>query len=483
MDGAFSGSDGDADAFLARLVSEIAGLGVGRALTIVEFSPGHANVWEVRLDRSGTPRVRYWTKPWTDLSDASELSRQELHDFIQPEDPSRLMFVRSGDGGYDSYDGLAVDLARPQFRAAPLYRCDEAADDLIGAATASVPLVQWYELAVLRRTVSGRLIPTGQLLFPPGARRGDHPRQFTIQCEQADDQGTVFAVLARDDDEDPPAYGLVSLESARLTPGAHDVTATLVRPGKVRFRVDGLAGLTSPDPRTWFEILAAVPERLPPSAPVHLITVVELCGPERLFLQRIDCAERLVETIAAEARGTVSYSLAGYASHAFARMETDIPVEVLSWAGSAHAMLGALGHLGSQGALSDGSQHAAKLECALHQVSVRLAGSGAQAARPVVVTIGSRPPFPAKQEHISEILPCPNRKDWRQDLRQLSDKYPGIAFGAIHDGYPEVEAWKHLGSDARSRPDAFDVRQFTVNLGLLSPTTQFVPLPLTEQRG
>ena len=479
MNGAFEGID--SEVFLVRLVKEIRGLPFGKVLTIAEFASGHVAVWEVRTDQGGTPRVRYWTESWTSLCDEEgTLSRRKLLEFTQPEDPTRMLLTRSGAGG--RYDGQALEFAGATYGAAPAFRCTDSVDDMLDKAITRIPLPQWYELVVLRQTAAGRLVPTGQLLFAPEARRGDLPREFRIRCEPADEHGIVFAVMARDDDDDPPEYRLVSLESARIPAGIYEVTATLLGPGRVRF--DGLPEQLRPDHRNWLEVVATVPERLIRFGPAHLVLAIELCGPTGAFGQRIDCAERLVQCVATDAEGPVNYSVIGYAAHSFyGRVEEDEPVQVLAWADSGQAALSALGRLSRRGASTGGNPHAAKLECALDQITRRLSEEDTSQGRPVVVTLGSRSPYPPRLDLISEILPCPQKKDWRRAFGRLRDNHSGTAFGAIHDGPADLDIWKSLGSHARGHPDAVDMRQFAVELGLLSSTAQYVPFPLTEAGG
>jgi hypothetical protein len=62
-----------------------------------------------------------------------------------------------------------------------------------------------------------------------------------------------------------------------------------------------------------------------------------------------------------------------------------------------------------------------------------------------------------------------------------------MTFGAIRDGddtgdqagyNPVDEVWRRLGSEAYARVGAFNPRPFAVDLGLASPTMQYLPFPL-----
>jgi hypothetical protein len=477
----FEGFDPHDEVFCQRIIGGLSGLGADEALTIAEFGPGQLTVWEVRQDQAGTPRWFAWPASWPEFTEEGELSWRKLRDFIAPEIAARLMLVHEpGIGSADNVGYAALALAKQIYPTAPSIRLSRPVSELIAEAAVRVPLCQWYELAALRQAESGKLIPTVQPLFPPGARRGDK-RPFTIWTEQADDPSVCFVVLAREDDADPPDYRVVSLESASLPPDEYRLTATLLRPGRVRF--DGLSEPLSADDRSWDDVLGAVPGRIIRHLPAHLIIAIELCGPQPLFDQRVDCAQRLIEAIEAGPGGPVSYSLVGYGAHAHARMTQDLPVEELCWADSAPIALGALAALGKRRAQTEGSDLAAKLECALHHVHRRLpAGASSAAGRPALVAIGTRPPFLHAQD-LSDALPCPQGLDWRKAINGLTERHDGIALGAIYDGYPVVDAWASLGSHARARPSAFDARQFALDLGLLSQLQPAMPLPLIEDGG
>ncbi|MBO0805324.1 MAG: hypothetical protein J2P25_19880 [Nocardiopsaceae bacterium] len=445
------------------------------------------------------PSATFFPSPWQEtLTTGGELAADKLADRIRPEDPGRLLLVHvtpretvSAPGAEGSAGLAAVALAQAQQRYpdAPVFHLREPAGDLISQAIAPIrreaaaaPLAQWYELAAVREGPGGTLIPTTQRLFPPGVSRGAPPRRFTFWVAPAEDPRTVFAVLARDDETEPPAYTVMSMESAPLAPGRHDVTATLLRPGKVRFAGESLPKPLEPEPRTWAEVRAAVPRQIPRSAPAHLTIALELCEPQVLFAQRVDCATRLIEDIGDGATAPVRYSLVGYGSHAPARMARETQIEEACWADDAPAALGALDRLRDRGALADGSAHGAKLECALHHIKRRLATDGTTWERQVLVTIGTRPPFPWAQDG-SDALPCPWGLHWRSALKAMAERHDGMAFGAVYDGEPTTEAWEHLGSDARGLPSGFHARRFGMTLGLIGQGLPAFPLPLILDGG
>jgi hypothetical protein len=487
------------EAILADLTQDIARLPVGNALTIAEFTASGVMVWKVRPDSSGIPRVRYWRYDWSSLRSWDVLSEGEVLDRIRPEDESRIVLARTGSqppghqtNGADPDERDAdrgYGIARDKYPQATAFRAPVSVDDLLSEATALVPLPSslWYELVVVRRRHSGRLELTAQQLFLPGARRGD-TRPFTIRCAASDEHGTAFAVVARDA---ALSFELLSMASARIPPGTYDVTATLLRPGLVRF--DGLPATLRSDSRNWLDIRAALPDSLDVIAPPHLIVAVERCGSADVVRARVDRAAQLIDQVRI-ASGSVTCSLLSYASHSHDRSTPDEPVTVLAWQeNKAHLLERRLRSLYERDPAPALYPRAAQVECMLAEVERRLGEPGAAAAgRPVVVTIGNKPAFPPRIDPRTGIIPCPARNDWRAISTRLADDHLGIAFGVIRDddadgddgsADPAGDIWRRLGADGGASLDALDPRRFAIALGMLSATTQHVPLPLAISEG
>ena len=249
-------------------------------------------------------------------------------------------------------------------------------------------LTQWYELVVLRRTRSGRLVLEGCRLFPPSAQPGDR-QPFTIRCEPSDGNGTVFAVVTCDP---PRNFRLVSIESVSLTPGCYDLTAELTQPGLIRFH--GLPSEPRVDHRSWQDLIAAIPSRIDLYRPAHLVCVVEVSGIADQVQERLSRIEQLIRLMAAEER-ELSVSLISYGAHSFDRKVPEEPVQTLTWAAASDEVLSALGNLSDREVTDTGYARAAQLECALTKVAERLTG---RHGRPVLVTVGSRPAFPHRME-------------------------------------------------------------------------------------
>ena len=480
------GEDPESREFFRRLVGETEHLSPDEVLTVAELMPERATRWELRFDTIGAPHVTASSVPWADLAEpGGGLSPAKLQDHVRPVTPGRLLVAyarpaaaAAGQESTPTSQALAaLGLVTRLHQDVPAYHVATSVSDLIREARKDFRLVLRYQLAMLRPRQDGTLIMTTQRLFPPGARRGDQ-RTFPVWIEPAEDPRTAFVVLALDDDADRPDYRVVSLQSAQLPPGPLQVTATLVRPGLVRF--DGLPEPLSDDRRSWPEVEAAVPGEIPVANSAHLVIALELCGPQLQYAQRVDCAIRLVQEVADGARASVRYSVIGYGSHAFPRMMDEPPIEQLCWSEEAPIALATLSKLRHRQALTSGSAHGAKLECALHYVAGRLATDSLDDERPVLVTIGTRPPFPHAQG-MGDALPCKRGLNWRKTLRDMIDRHDGIAFGAVYDGEPVAEAWRHLGSHARGLPSGFASRQFAAALGLITPALSAIPLPLTRE--
>lgn len=499
---ASAADDPGAEAVVAGLTRDITRLPLGEALTIAEFGVSGVAIWKVRPDSSGIPRVWYREHDWSSLRTwAGRLNEGELLDRLRPEDETRVVLARTGPvepmddpAEQDTRDAdRAYNVARSKYPDARYFRSPRPVDDLLEAATARVPLPPslWYELVLLTRRPSGRLELTVQQLFLPEAVRGD-TRGLTVRCAASDQNGTAFVVAAR---RAASSFELVSVASARVPAGIYEVTATLLRPGKVRF--DGLPVMPREDGRNWLDIQAALPESLDEIGPVHLIAAIERCGPAEVVAERVDRAGQLIREVRGGADGPVSVSLVTYASHSHDRRTDDEPVTVLAWQEtSAVAIERRLRTLSGRDPAPALYPHAAQVECMLAEVARRLrqAGSARQAAgRPALVVLGDKPPFPHRVDPRSGILPCPLRHDWRTLFRGLAEDHPGLAFGVVRDvaadddpgdqDDPAGDIWRLLGTDASATLAGFDARSFAGRLGLLIAVPQYLPLPLAIPEG
>jgi hypothetical protein len=448
-----------------------------------DASLGAALTSAVKAAEHSTVRARQWAELIADAGRDTDHDRmrrwgQRLADGIHDDDLTQYLADLINDASLDN-GTLNIALGQRGEGNRLMGRYDEAPADF-----KRVPLPQAYDLVVLRRTQSGRLELGTQPLFLPGARRGDIQR-FTVRCLPAGETGTVFAVVASDT---PGDFRLISIAAANISPGRYDLTATLLPPGPLdRIRLDGLPVELRTDYRSWQEIVASTPGRLP--GPTHLIVAVEICGSAAKVEARIDQASRLISHVASSTQGQVRFSLLSYGSHSPARRIDDVPVTILSWGDGNHDTLErSLQWLRARGPAISPYPRAASIECMLAEVSRQLSEQQTPASRPVLVTIGSRPAFPHRVNPVTHIVPCPLRNDWLAILRQLRDDHPEVTFGAIHDGKPDdpqqdmaYDIWQFLGAHARAQVTSeSDVRRFATDLGLASPGLQYIPLPLAD---
>jgi len=337
-----------------------------------------------------------------------------------------------------------------------------------------------YELVALRRAAGGQLELATIPLFGPGARSGDH-RRFRIRCALSDEHGTVFAVAAC---ERPHGHRLMSVQSGQIPPGSYQPTAELVQPGTVSFR--DLPVTLREDRRRWGDIVAQIPDRLERVRPTHLILAIETSGVTDHVGERIDRARQLVRRAVDGANGAngaddqLRVSLLSYGPHAVPDREADAQVRTLAWADTSENALTEIAMLAEQGAAPLGYWRAAQLECLLTELASRVSNAD---GRPVLVTIGSRPAFPARVDLASEIIPCPRKRNWMTAWQFLRENL-GFAFGAITDhGRQDEDIWACLGSTAFAPLSAVDPWRFAAKLGLAAATRQTLPLPLIEPEG
>ena len=480
----------DDEAVVSRLSGDIGRLNAGGTLIIAEFHTIRTTVWRVELDECGTPHVRRESRNWDALRERGPRDGPALIASIQPGDGALLVLARTGPrAGERLAEGAAdraLDVVRAAYPQARTVYSEAPIADLLEEAIDRVPLPSstWYELVLLTRTRTGRIEFTAQQLFLPEAQRGD-TRTFTVRCEASDENGTVFAVAARNAAFE---FQLMSMQSACVPPGTYTIKATLLRRGVVHF--DGLPVAPREDERSWLDVVATVPERLEIVGPAHVIVAIEACGTVADLQARVDRASQLIADVAAGTDSSVRFSVLTYGAHVHERRVSDEPVAVLCWAeADADQLSRSLNWLKARQPARPGRSPGAQVECLLAEVADLLREpEAASAGRPVLVMVGGRPAFPPRVDGVSGFLPCPARQDWRLLLAGLGRTHSGMSFGAIRDGDddddglfregPSDDVWRMLGSSAYARAGAFNPRPFAVRLGLLSPTVQYLPFPL-----
>lgn len=345
-----------------------------------------------------------------------------------------------------------------------------------GDRPAAGALTEEYGLVALSRSRSGSLHFDRVPLFGPGARTGNTV-SFTVRCLPSDDSGTAFATFAESPAAPDARPRLLVMQSGKIPPGTYELTAELLHPYPGHVRLRGLPVTLRDDPRSWDEIMAAVPPRLPAGAgPAHLIAAVEISSEPAMVLKRIMRVGALFEHVAESSADPTSYSVITYGPHHINNNRDtypEIPVRMLAWAVSVEPALHTLAGLAHHGALPNGYPHAAQLECMLAELANRLTG---REGRPVLVTAGWRPPHPPRIDPGTRYIPCPEHNDGLAIRSWLKGRHPGMGFGAIRDPGPKDDLWEQLGSYLTN--DTFYAPDFAARFRLTGQPVQLLPLPL-----
>jgi hypothetical protein len=447
------------------LSDELARLTGTTRFTIAEFGAIGATVWRVYRDENGTPKAEQPRVRASALKDPDTFYREVDPAFI----------VRTAISLPDELLDLLPGTSR-----VPVYECRTPLVDQLRKAISDSPLVLGYELAVLRevpagRTNAGRLILTGQSLFPPGVKQG-HRTVVRVRCEPTDGDGTIFAVVTRERRPDVPpnaqALRPVHIQSAVVPSDTYDVTAVLTRPGRVL-----LQGLPAPLDKfsgSWDSLRHQVPDRLAAPEPIHLVCLIEVSGGGDRLELRIDRLSQLIDEAAGGA-GQLSVSVVAYGPHAVAWTVDEQPVAMRAWAASSARAEQELRALAGQKSDEREYRRAAQLECALEAVGRHLSHED---GRPVIVTAGGRPPHPHAMDTRTTIIPCPDRVNWKWQLDRIGAL--GASFGALRDQGARGEVWRSLGQDVMATvDDPVDMQDFATRLGL-HEAAQTVPFPFVD---
>lgn len=447
------------------LSDELARLTGNARFTVAEFGATGSTIWRLYRDENGTPRAEQPRVRPAVMKDPDAFYREVDPAFI----------VRTADDLPDDLLGLLSG-----DRGVPVYECPTSLEDQVREAIRDSPLMLGYELAVLRqvpagRPDAGRLILTGHQLFPPGVTAG-HRAVVRVRCEPTDGDGTVFAVVTRDrrPDVPPNAQELkpVHIQSAVLPSDTYELTAVLTRPGRVLLQ--GLPATLSKFSGSWDDLRFQVPARLAAPEPVHLVCLIEVSGGDNRLDLRIDRLSQVIDAAVTSARNLV-VSVIAYGPHAVAWAVDEEPASVRAWTGSVDRAKQELSRLGGRQPDEREYPHAAQLECALATVARYLsAGDG----RPVLVTAGGRRPHPPGMDTRTQLIPCPDRVNWKWQLDRIGAL--GTTFGALRDQDARGEIWRALGHDAlEGADDAVDMADFAARLGLRE-AGQTVPFPFVD---
>ncbi|GAB1823879.1 hypothetical protein [Herbidospora sp. RD11066] len=466
----------ETDPLLLRnaLADAVARIPVGGSLVIVDLNADGLSVFEIRRDVHGTPSATVESTPWTELtaepgwelSDTSDTRRSILH-------AARVL------GGHEvlvicsfSVSPIAhaafemIRSARPGF---PAFRGDVFAADVLRDVLCDEPLLIPYSLVIAREAGGGRLKLVGRALFARGSRRGEVVRVPLRFAGRPD--GTVLAVVTWHDGQPHP----LSVRSARIAAGRHEVTFRLDRPGRVT--TDGLPDVVR-EPREWGEIMSTVPRtvaRRPPAR--HLICAIELCGPAERVDERLSRIRQMLTVLAGR---PIKVSVVPYGAHSFSPRERDMRVAARVWAGSSVAAIHEIDRLQQRGAITNGHPfhpYASQVEDALDLVVKKL--DPVKDGPAVLLTAGDRPPHPSRED--GSHLPCPHRHDWRALTQRLMST--GVTMAAITDPTPDHPhpALPRIGAARMARLEGLDVRELSESLRLIGADGDAaVPFPFAD---
>jgi hypothetical protein len=448
---------------LARKIYE---LGDTDQFMIIEFGQRGPVLWRVARDEVGTPvsEWRLMTPPAPDDSwgaYATRLTAPFDHD---------VLLVRSW--GDESLVSAFTSISQAPGMAA--FESATPVEELLRGAVLDSSLTNGYDLVVLSEGPEATIVPAPHPLFPTGAARG-HQATLLIRCRPGLDGSVVFATVVFH--RGPfVSMKLVSVQSAVLGPGDYQVTATLVQPGVVAF--EGLPAELAADERPWEEIAGAIPRRLDPPEAVHLVCLLETSGGEELLRRRVALLEGIIGRLIGHGQ-PLAISLVTYGPHAVYKDETELPPTVTAWGTSTTRALGDLAKIRAL-RQPDPNEYpmAAQLECALREVRNRLAHSDHVEGRPVLVTVGGRPPHPARVVEATQIVPCPRGTDWQQtvsDLRRIQDI---TSFAVPDDSFTDWDTWRAIGWNGIAGPQT-DTDLLVTMLGIrqvpASPFPVIVP--------
>jgi hypothetical protein len=450
---------------------EIGRLQARELFHVVEFGVEGVIFWEVSRDSNGTPRAEHWPPRAISAADPDEVYRLPVVRRLADGGP--VIFVRS------SPDVIGRDVFAIFRELVPnmeVIDCIAAFEDVLRASIKESPLISDYELVLLRKTKSGRLDLEPIRLFTQGQRQPDRSRTIRVKCARSDERGIAFAIVTKERARD---FHLMSIQSANLGPGEYELTAELVRPGRIRFHGLPASVKLRHDHRTWSELLNSVPPRLEAPQSSHLVCLVEVSGTSQQIERRSDRIKEVIRAAGAS-EGRLTVSLLSYGAHSFERRIREEPVRELAWAAPGAEVLDALDQLEQHEPVADDYRYAAQLECALAQVARRV---DPEEGRLVVLTAGSRRPFPPRADPRLDILPCPRRHDWRKYLEMLAGKDPRLVLGAIYDrDTQDVAIWRELGRTVISSSDVVDAWRTAADLGIGAAPVH-VPFPLAWQDG
>jgi hypothetical protein len=206
---------------------------------------------------------------------------------------------------------------------------------------------------------------------------------------------------------------------------------------------------------------------------------VEVSGTSEQVKKRVDRVKELLRH-AESSGGALVVSVISYGAHSFERKVRDEPAVERAWAATSAGAIAALDKLELHVPVAGDYPYAAQLECALKRIAPKVR---AEQGRPVLLVAGGRRPHPPRTDHKSDLLPCPSRTDWREQLGELVRRHPLLTAGVIYDqGADEDVFWGDFGATVLCNSDVVEAWRFGAGLGIGGPPVH-VPFPLTGQDG
>lgn len=451
------------------LDGEIGRLRVGASFHVIEFAVEGVVAWNVRRDENGTPYAEHWPPVAVPPVGAAIPDSRQLRGLIDAGE--QVIFVCSSHE--EPPPEVLAFFRKPYPNIGELY-CNGGFEEIIRDAIRHSPLTHGYELVLLRRTARGRLVFEPVRLFSQDTSR-PATKSLRVRCERSDERGTVFAVVTT---EGARHFKLMSVQSADLSPGEYELTAELVRPGRVRFHGLPASAKLGDDHRTWSELVVSVPQRLDVVPPAHLVCAIDVSGTVEQITKRVDRVREVIK-LADGSDGRLRVSLFSYGAHSFERTVREDRARRLAWDVTRENALTVLGDLERHSPVRPDYPYAAQLECALALIHTELTVNN---GRTVLLVAGGRPPFPPRAAR-TRILPCPHRNDWRKLAELLRGRQPRVAIGVIYDRDADDPGfWRELGTTSIARADAMDPLLFATDLGL-GDASVYVPFPFACTEG
>jgi hypothetical protein len=351
---------------------------------------------------------------------------------------------------------------------------------LVDRAARQAPLRYGYDLILVEVDQdSGVVRPDPYPLFPPGASRQPEGRPVSVTIEPTHDPGRTrylahrlsLPIVARRGNfhdiknpkvfKDPGVLGrdwpLVRMTAIDHRGGPAPLHIRLRAPGQVAVQAgsDVLADDTAGP--GWPQLLTDLPDRLVREKPaaLDLVLMVELGGTAEAVGARVRLARDMVDTLGtAEA---VRVAVVGYRDH-FGKHRVDAGADREHERLVVGCGLSPLDRARSVfrraerwEAVPVGDYRAAPVEDALQLV----AGSAwrwTYQARHVLLTIGQRPPHPARAGRFGDpMLPCPHRFSWQHSLRVLRGNHVeciAVLDQRAEPGYAE-QSWRDLSTQGQ----------------------------------